>query len=140
MKITLDSVIWDLYKTPIELLMIFFLIGFGIYFGNQNPLNSIVKAHLEVACTHGGYTKEDINSMKSDLQSAGFNPDKITINISPENAVNVTSTNYAGRSSLIKVNVEYDSAPLISTLFKKIGAENNIKYKCFKEGMSEGYN
>lgn len=123
----------------IELLFFLVLVGVGIYFIYQTPLNDITKAYVESACVNGGFTNEMLDNMINDLQHNGFDPEFISISISPQSASNVSDSTYIKRGNIISIDVEYTKSNLLDTMFKKLGVSNDTNNRCIRYGMSERY-
>lgn len=123
-----------------DLILLLFLIGFGIFYSRQTPLQDITKAYLEVACTKGGFTSTDINNLKNDLSKNGYDSSALVVNISPVQAQNITSTNYAKRGTVISLEVIEQKDNLLSQMYRKIGGSSNpIQNRCIRYGMSEKF-
>lgn len=112
-----DSVLWENFSWIWKVFLILTLISFGVYFAKDTPLKDLTRAHLEIACTKGGFTTIDIEAIKDELSNQGFKRDKINIKTLPE--VN----NYVYKGEMIRISVEYK--------------DGDIKNRCTRYGMSE---
>lgn len=119
--------------------MVIVLVSFGVYFSAQTPLNDITKAYLERACTstNGGFTSTDIQNLKNDLGKNGFDPSQLTITVTPSSAMNITSTSYAPRGTIINLSIVYNKQTMLDGLFKHLGSTNSTNNQCSRYGMSE---
>lgn len=124
------------------------LLGIGLFFIHQTPLEDITRACSEIVAVQGGYTEKDIESMKADLQKAGFKLDKLVIqvqafDVNGENissmAINITPLNqspypssprFAPRGSKI-VTVVYSTEETALNLTNKSIPGKNASTKHF---------
>lgn len=116
------------------------LIAIGIYFMYQSPLQNITQQAITYGATQGGFTSEDIQQIKDELQNSGYDPSKLTIKISPAKAVNITETSYCPRGTKIELLIYYNEPSMVNSVFKYItGTESNITNHSRKVAMSERY-
>lgn len=127
----MGEVIQDTWYTIFKLFLIVVLVAFGLYFSTETPLKNITKAYLEIGCTRGGFSNNDIEAMKDELAKNGFEKDKIIINAQP------TTGTYVNRGELMYLNVEYNKLGPIDNIFKRLGITSDTKNKCILYGMSE---
>lgn len=130
---TLQEVMYVVFK----IFLIVVLVAFGVYFMQETPLKDVTKAYLEVACTKGGFTSTDIQNMKDELSKSGYDSSELAITITPNSAINISSTNYVKRGEIISLNIIYNKSPIIDSIFKKLGSTNTTKNSCIRYGMSE---
>jgi hypothetical protein len=132
------------------------LLGVGIYFMHQNPLNDISKAYAEIGGVKGGFTAQDITDLKAELQKSGFDPAQLVIQVQAFdknnndvsiNAVNITpfnqtpypaTPNFAPRGSKIILTVYSNEETTMNGVQQFLtGTKGNVKMAIRRVIMSE---
>lgn len=133
----IDNTLQEIASTIFELFLILVLVGVGVYFSDQTPLNDITKSYLERGCVYGGFKTTDIQAMKSDLGKEGFDPAFIDIKITPSTAIDITDTTYTKRGEIVNLKITYNKLGLLDSIFRRLGVTSDTKNSSSRYGMSE---
>lgn len=106
----MDDVLTYTWTTIMKFILLMSLIGIGLFFTKQTPMEDISEAYIQIAAVKGGFTTADITNLKSDMQKAGYDLSKLTIKLE---AWDVNGTALAG--SKVYPVTPFDQAPYPAT-------------------------
>lgn len=122
---------------PLLLYMIVYLIMGGLFLVEKNELNTIVNKKLDRAVIIGQFSTKLTEDLINELDSNGFEKEKLEIKISPDVAADNNNDTYASRGNEISVKVIYKETHIFYYLNFGIGEESTFYPKTRVTGMSE---
>lgn len=122
---------------PLIIYMIAYLIIGGTFLIEKNELNTIVNKKLDRAIVAGQFTAELKEELINELDSKGFNKEKLEIIITPDAAADNNNDTYAPRGDEISIKVIYKETHTFYYLNFGIGEESIFYPKKRVTGMSE---
>lgn len=122
---------------PLIIYMIVYLIIGGMFLIERNELSTIVNKKLDRAIVAGQFTAELKEELINELDSKGFNKEKLQISITPVPAADDNNDTYAPRGNEISIKVIYQETHTFYYLNFGIGEESTFYPKTRVTGMSE---
>jgi len=122
---------------PLILYMIVYLIMGGLFLVEKNELSTVVNKKLDRAIVAGQFTAELKEELINELDSRGFNKEKLEITITPDAASDNDNNTYTSRGNEISIKVIYKETHIFYYLNFAIGEESTFYPKKRVTGMSE---
>lgn len=122
---------------PLIIYMIVYLIMGGMFLIEKNEINTIANKKLDRAIVAGQFTAELKEELINELDSKGFNKEKLQITITPVPAADNNNDTYASRANEISIKVIYQETHAFYYLNFGIGEESTFYPKTRVTGMSE---
>jgi len=122
---------------PLIIFMIVYLIMGGLFLNEKNELTTIVNKKLDRAIVEGQFSAELKEELVDELDSKGFQQEKLEITISPDAAGDNSNVTYTERGKEISIKVIYKETHTFYYLNFGIGEESTFYPKAKVTGMSE---
>lgn len=122
---------------PFIIYLFVYLIMGGLFLIEKNELNTIVNKKLDRAVVVGQFTAELKEELISELDSRGFDSEKLEITIAPDAAADNNNDTYTTRGNEISIKVIFKETHTFYYLNFGIGEESTFYPKTRATGMSE---